>query len=107
MTDLRRFFQRAPFVEFRGSVYRILVAAYRHSPLSMRGAWDRGARYNIRNYFGALYTSLDLETARAEMHRYFTVPPDCGFVSAAVRVRLSRVIDLTNRSVVRRLEVHQ
>ncbi len=101
MTDLRAFFQQAPVVEFRGLVHRICISVYRHGTLSMRGAWTRGARYNIRNYFGALYTSLELETARAEMRRYFTIPPDCGFVSAVASVHLSRVVDLTNPKSIR------
>ncbi len=65
----------------------------------------RGARYNIRNYFGALYTSLDLATAREEMRRYFTVPPDCGLAAAVIELELSRVLDLTTRALLRRFDV--
>ena len=95
MTDLRPFLERAPIVEFQGSVHRLSVSIYRNRALSMIGAWNRGARYNIRNYFGALYTALDPDTARAEMRRYFTVEPDCGFVETIADLRLSRVVDLT------------
>ena len=70
--------------------------------VSMRGALLHGARYNIRGYFGALYTSLSRETARLEMARYFTVPPLGGFVEASIALRLSRVLDLTNRKRLRR-----
>ena len=38
-----------------------------------------------------------METARAEMRRYFTVGPDCGFVWAVVRLNLARVVDLTKK----------
>jgi hypothetical protein len=48
----------------------------------MRGAWARGVRYNMRNYFGAVYAALEMSTARPEMRRYYTVPPDCGFAAA-------------------------
>ena len=68
----------------------------------MRGAFLHGARFNIRGYFGALYTSLSRETARREMGRYFTVPPLGGFVEASIALQLSRVLDLTNRKRLRR-----
>ncbi len=69
--------------------------------VSPRGSFLYGARYNIRGYFGALYTSLSKETARHEMARYFTVPPIGGFVEAAIALRLGRVVDLTNRTLCR------
>src|SRR5262249_30548736 len=43
--------------------------------------------------------------AQREMARYFTVPPLGGFMEAAVRLRLSRVVDLTNRKVLRQASV--
>jgi len=45
---------------------------------------SHGARYNIRGYFGALYTSLSRKTARREIARYFTVAPVDGFVEASI-----------------------
>jgi len=102
MRDLRPFFQRAPVRRFRGTVYRICLSPYRNRTVSMRGAFLHGARYNIRQYFGCLYTSLKLETARLEIERYFTVPPDCGFLQAAIELRLSRVVDLTDPQVLRK-----
>src|SRR2546422_7164781 len=71
----------------------------------MRGSWLHGARYNLRNYFGALYTSLELTTARAEVRRYFTVPPDCGFVTAALSLQLSQVVDLTDEKLLRKVRL--
>jgi RES domain-containing protein len=68
----------------------------------MRGAFWHGARYNIRQYFGCLYTSLEVETARLETKLYFTVPPDCSLVEAAIELRLSRVVDLTDPQVPRK-----
>jgi RES domain-containing protein len=84
-------------VPFQGEVHRLCVSLYRYNTLSMRGAWERGARYNVRNYFGALYTSLEVETARAEMRRYFTIEPDRGFVWAVIKVKLTRIVDLAER----------
>ena len=63
-------------------VFRICPAGRVLNTLSMRGSFLHGARYNIRSYFGALYTSLERETARKEIERYYTVPPRDGFVEA-------------------------
>jgi RES domain-containing protein len=105
MPDLRAYFRRAPVSEFAGTVYRICPARYGGSLISMRGSFLYGARYNIRCYFGTLYTSLSKETARREMARYFTVPPRDGFVEASIMLRLSRVVDLTNRRQLRKAGV--
>lgn len=105
MPDLRAFFRSAPVTEFSGTVYRICPARYGENLLSMRGSFSHGARYNIRGYFGTLYTSLSEDTARREMARYFTVPPRDGFVEASIRLRLNRVVDLTNRKLLRRATV--
>ncbi len=102
MPDLRAFFNTAPVNEFKGTVYRICPAAYSNNVVSMRGSLLHGARYNLRGYFGALYTSLGIATARSEMARYFTVPPIGGFVEASIRLQLSRVVDLTNRRLLRK-----
>ena len=102
MQDWQAFFRSAPVSGFSGTVYRICPARYARSLVSMRGSFLYGARYNIRGYFGALYTSLSQETARRELARYFTVPPLGGFVEASIALRLSRVIDLTDRRLLRR-----
>jgi RES domain-containing protein len=105
MPDLGAFFRTAPLSEFSGTVYRICPARYGGNTLSIRGSVLHGARYNIRGYFGALYTSFSKETARREMARYFTVPPVDGFVEASIGLRLSRVADLTNRRLLRKAGV--
>ena len=102
MPDLEAFFRSAPLTEFSGTVYRICPARYERNAVSMRGALLHGARYNIRGYFGALYTSLSPAAARREIARYFTVPPLGGFVEASIALRLGRVVDLTNRRLLRR-----
>jgi RES domain-containing protein len=61
----------------------------------MRGSLLYGARFNIKGYFGALYTSLTPDTAGREIARYFTVPPIGGFELASIRLHLTRVLDLT------------
>jgi len=105
MPDLAAFFRTAPVREFSGTVYRICPARYSGNLVSMRGSFLNGARYNIRGYFGTLYTSLSKEAARGEMVRYFTAPPKDGFVEAAILLRLSRVVDLTNSRLLRKAGV--
>jgi RES domain-containing protein len=102
MPDLEAFFRSAPVTGFSGTVYRICPARYGGNMVSMRGALLHGARYNIRGYFGALYTSLSPATARREIGRYFTVPPLGGFVEASIALSLGRVLDLTDRKLLRR-----
>lgn len=65
----------------------------------MRRSFQHGARYNIGSYFGTLYTSLSRETARREMARYFTAAPRGGI---AILLRLNRVVDLTDRWLLRK-----
>jgi filamentous hemagglutinin len=105
MPDLRAFFRTAPMSEFSGTVYRICPVRYAGNLVSMRGSILHGARYNIRGYFGALYTSVSRETARLEMARYFTVPPIGGFVEASITLRLSRVVDMSKGSLLRKAGV--
>ena len=93
---------RAPVTEFTGTVYRICPARFAGNMVSTRGSFLYGARYNIRGYFGALYTSMTIDTARREMARYFTVPPIGGLMEASIRLRLGRVLDLTNRRLLRK-----
>ena len=102
MPDLRAYFRTVPVSEFSGTVYRICPARSAGNLVSMRGSFLHGARYNIRGYFGTLYTSLSRETARREMARYFTAAPRGGFVEASILLRLNRVVDLTNTRLLRR-----
>ncbi|HXM41295.1 MAG TPA: RES family NAD+ phosphorylase [Bryobacteraceae bacterium] len=101
MPDLGKYFRTAPASEFSGTVYRICPYRYGGNLVSMRRSFLHGARYNIRGYFGTLYTSLSKETARREMAKYFTVAPRDGFVEASILMRLSRVLDLTNTRLLR------
>jgi hypothetical protein len=94
MADLRAVLLSVPRLEFSSKVYRIVPSRYRGDMASMRGSLLHGARYNIRSYFGALYTSFSIETARREVGRYFTRPPLGGFAVATIELRLNRVLDL-------------
>jgi RES domain-containing protein len=105
MPGLRAFIHSAPTVQFTGTVYCLCPSRYGENVVSMRGSLLHGARYNIRGYFGALYTSLSKETARREVARYFTVPPIGGFVEASIDLQLNRVLDLTDRKLLRQAKI--
>lgn len=105
MPDLSLILRSAPADKFEGVVYRVCPALYRENVVSMRGSYLHGARYNIRGYFGALYTSITADTARREAERYFTVPPKSGFVEASIELRLTRVVDLTKTALLRRVGI--
>lgn len=104
MPDLRAILRAARHEAFSGVAYRVCPALYARNVASMRGAFQHGGRYNIRGYFGALYASLEIETARKEMARYFTVPPRDGFVEAEIEFRLHRVVDLTDRALLKKAD---
>ena len=87
---------------FNATVYRICAQRHSRSTLSLRGSLQFPGRYHLRGYFGALYTSARLETAVLEVNRRLTVPPRDAFVSSALRISFSRVLDLTNPRVLRK-----
>lgn len=107
MADLRAVLSAAAAKEFSGKVYRIVPNRYSGNIASMRGSLLHGARYNIRSYFGALYTSFSVDTARQEVARYFTRPPLGGFAVATIELRLSRVLDLRSPSLLRKMKLNQ
>jgi RES domain-containing protein len=72
----------------------------------MQGAYLHGGRYNIQRYFGVLYTSLDLDTARREFDRYGAIPLKDGLMEASIELELTHVLDLTDSRVLSLLRVN-
>lgn len=101
MPDVVRFFSRVPVKPFAGTVYRAISSRHASQPLSMRGAFLFGGRYNLKEYFGSLYASLDKATPAAEIARVSGPAPDSRYLLASLRVRFSRTVDLTNRMALR------
>jgi RES domain-containing protein len=89
-------------------VYRHVAPGY--APLSGDGARRHGGRWNPPDSFGVVYTALDVRTVDDELVRSAarsgidpaTLAPRRLFT---IRVRLSRVLDLTDPSVRDRLGV--
>ena len=80
-------------------MYRHTSPAY--TPLSGDGARRQGGRWNPPDSFRVVYTALEVETVDREFARFVlragvTKPSITRRQLATIRVRLSRVLDLTN-----------
>jgi RES domain-containing protein len=75
-------------------------------PLATTGSLNAGGRFNPPNEFGALYTSLDAETAAQEVARGLTARgldpdqiPEGAWWVYELEVKLESVLDLTDPAV--------
>lgn len=97
---------------FKGYGYRNVPLSYstKRDFLSTERTRERGGRYNFKNLFDALYLSYDPLTCLEESTHASTA---AGFdlagrfprVVASVEINLSRVLDLTNSSVRKRIGI--
>jgi RES domain-containing protein len=84
---------------FDAVVHRIYDPQYGF--LETIGSHRAGGRWNRQGQYGALYTSLEIETAMGELRRQAAknnrLPSELGpRAHVAIRVKLSRVLDLTD-----------
>ena len=93
-------------LEWSGVVYRSASVQYANKDdvLTGLGSKRTGARWNARDSFRTVYTSLDLQTALAESlaHcRYYGLPLETitPRVFIAIRLRVQRILDLTQGSI--------
>jgi RES domain-containing protein len=103
---LRRGLRRCARYElpWAGVVYRSVSVGYanRDDLLTGIGAKHAGARWNPPDSVAAVYSSLEIQTAIEEAlshHRYFGLAVETALprVLVSIRVRLQRVLDLTNQ----------
>ena len=85
------------FSKFGGRVFRI--HSRRKSPLDIEGSKEYGGRWNRENRYGALYTSVDKETLKAEFikaaeARGYEVRDLFLRRISSIEVRLKKVLDL-------------
>ena len=90
------------FREFEGYVFRIHYKEY--SPLSIEGSKKSGGRWNRKNRYGALYTSLDKEALKAEFkkmvrRRGLKVEDLFNLSITKIKVKLKKVLDLTSSEI--------
>ncbi|MBI3077716.1 MAG: RES family NAD+ phosphorylase [Deltaproteobacteria bacterium] len=72
---------------------------------STEGSKLYGGRYNTKGAFGALYCGERPGVCSAELRKATAGRTLAPFVLASLRVKLQRVLDLTDRTVLRRLGV--
>lgn len=101
-------------IKFEGVGYRSVSQRYatRHDIASVRGSIIAGGRYNFKGTFGVLYLSADIHTCieeatRATQRREFEVAAGLPRTTIGVRVKLTKVLDLTDPKILRRIGVSQ
>jgi RES domain-containing protein len=104
---LRRAFERCRprLIRWAGVVYRSASPRYANEGdlLTGVGSMRAGARWNPPNSVATVYASLDPHTALDEVlahFRHYAIPIETAMprVTVSVRVRLVRVLDLTDRA---------
>jgi RES domain-containing protein len=102
---LRQAFERCSSLAIRwsGVVYRSAAPRYANEDDLLTGVGSKtaGARWNPPKSFPTVYSSLDPHTALAEVlahFEYYAFPIESAMprVTVSVRVRLARVLDLTD-----------
>lgn len=96
---------------FQGIVgFRNVGQPYANSrdALSTRGSFEYGGRYNVARDFGVLYLSCDLHTCVGELERAarregVEVAEKLPRTVMGIKVKLTKVLDLTDARVLRRL----
>lgn len=101
-------------ISWSGVVYRSASVRYanRDDLITGMGAQQNPARWNpppLLRTFAAVYASLEMQTAVEEAvahHRYYHLPVEKAFprVLAAIQVSLQRVLNLTDRAVLKKLK---
>ncbi len=92
-----------PARRLQGQFYRLIADHLRDQVLSTEGSQRYGGRYNPKERFGAIYCSEQPAICRAEVQAAAAGRTLSSFVLASVKVRLNRVLDLTDRAVLHRL----
>lgn len=97
----------APFVSIRGVVARFVFEKRRSRATSPAGSAKAGGRYNAPGT-EALYSSFSRATALAEFTQNYTdADPIAAASMLSLLVRLDRVIDLRDPSLLRALETDE
>jgi RES domain-containing protein len=80
----------------RGTFFRALLATFAKQPLSIEGSLRHGGRYNPLGAFGALYCGESPAVCAAEIGKRAAGQRVSPYRLARVRVKLHRVLDLTD-----------
>lgn len=85
-----------PGQSVQGTFFRLLLAAFAKEPLSIEGSLRHGGRYNPPGAFGALYCGEKPAVCAAEILKRAVGQRLAPYRLARVRVKLHRVLDLTD-----------
>lgn len=93
-------------IAFSDSVYRVVPSSLRDKILSTEGNRYYPGRYHLGGETGILYTSLEPDLAIMELGRHAArANLQGGLAVGSIKVRLQKVLDLTNPAVLERLGV--
>lgn len=95
--------------QLEGRFFRLVHQRYRDGLLSTQGSLKYGGRYNPPGAFGALYLADSEALAQTEVLRAVGDPSALAavFVCGEIRVRLQRVLDLTDPQVLKALGIER
>ncbi|MBI3651817.1 MAG: RES family NAD+ phosphorylase [Acidobacteria bacterium] len=97
---------------FKGVCFRVLSQRFatQKDALSAKGSIIKGGRFNFKGNFGVLYLSCDShtcleESTRTSQKRAITVANELPKTVVGIEVKLSKVLDLTDAKMRRRLGI--
>lgn len=95
-------------ISFSDSVYRVVPGALRDQILSTEGNRYYPGRYHIAGETGILYTSLERDLAIRELGRHAArANLQGGLAAGKIKVKLQKVLDLTQAVVLAKLGLPQ
>ncbi len=107
--------RRRAFRDLQGKAIEVTV--FRHLPpqyeaLDSSGSLRAGGRWNPRGEFGALYTALNEEAAKAELERLaerqgLTLDDFAPRDLVSIEVSLSKVLDLTDKKILEQIGINE
>lgn len=93
-------------IEFEGTCFRVVSQQFanRRGVISSEGSKKYGGRFNFKGTFEVLYLSCDVHTSTEEATRAtqaaeFDVAKRLPCTTVGIKVKLSRVLDLTNSKI--------
>lgn len=97
-----------PTAPFETIAYRVVPAKHKERLVSTEGNRYFPGRYHLAGETGVLYTSLKEAAALSEIRRHSaTLPLSEGLVIGKIRIRLTRVADLTRPEHLKTLGIEE
>jgi RES domain-containing protein len=101
-------------IEFEGTCFRLVSQQFanQRDVISSEGSKKYGGRFNFKGMFGVLYLSCDVHTGTEEATRAtqaaeFDVAERLPCTTVGIKIKLSRILDLTNSKVCRAIGIRK